>query len=352
MKTKYGNYLLCIFLLIFIIISNVVAISPFITPIIWFILALIAQFISYKPYIPIKDYRGKLKNILILTLIYLIIYYSLGLIFSYSQNIYKFSNVLKNIYLFITIIISKEYIRYLSINSKNNIIMILITILLILSDLSLNNILVNIKDKLNIFEYLFSVIFPVITTNVMYTVICKKIRIYGVLINRVTITLVSLVVPVIPNINWYTTGLVEGLYPIIVIYIINSLYYHKKKVIIPAVYVFIIFILGLFISGVFRIYPLAIMSDSMSPLFNRGDVVIIDRNNNNLKVGDIIEYQKNDILVVYRIVKINDDYYQTKGDNNEYVDNTLVSIKDIKGKYLYRIKYIGIPSVLFSEFLK
>jgi signal peptidase I len=48
------------------------------------------------------------------------------------------------------------------------------------------------------------------------------------------------------------------------------------------------------------------MSNSMYPVYQRGDVIIYKKINNpsNLKVGDIVCYKLNNILVMHRIAKI------------------------------------------------
>lgn len=75
----------------------------------------------------------------------------------------------------------------------------------------------------------------------------------------------------------------------------------------------------------------------------------------NLKEGDIIEYQLNNIFILHRIVDIKETTkgyrYQTKGDNNNDVDLLPVEEEQVVGVVTYVVPYLGYPSVWFSEWI-
>lgn len=95
--------------------------------------------------------------------------------------------------------------------------------------------------------------------------------------------------------------------------------------------------------------PFAVQSDSMSPTFNKGDLIISKTKGfdaTNLQVGDIITFYAtdlktgNDFINSHRIVKVenlNDtsDYrfYTTKGDNLDTNDLTRIGSSDVIGVY-------------------
>ena len=115
------------------------------------------------------------------------------------------------------------------------------------------------------------------------------------------------------------------------------------------------FILILLISGVFKYKMIAIASNSMSPTYRRGDAVIYEKIDvRDLEIGDILAFQKNNIVVTHRIVKIwkqgNQYYYTTKGDNNNTEDNFKTKDTEVLGKVRFIFKYIGYPTVFVSEF--
>jgi len=96
--------------------------------------------------------------------------------------------------------------------------------------------------------------------------------------------------------------------------------------------------------------PLSVNSDSMSPTFNSGDLIIIKKcDPNTLQVGDIITFhtiiENQYVLNTHRIQSIEDSngirFYKTKGDNNMIADLDMVSNGDIVGQYVKRIPKLG-----------
>ena len=87
-----------------------------------------------------------------------------------------------------------------------------------------------------------------------------------------------------------------------------------------------------------------IVSGSMIPEIQIGDIVII-KDDNNVKIGDIIAFRRDSTVIVHRIINelnVNGDVmYQTKGDNNNIADTELVGINTIEGKYISKIPIIG-----------
>lgn len=107
----------------------------------------------------------------------------------------------------------------------------------------------------------------------------------------------------------------------------------------------------------FQIYT--VLSGSMEPTYLTGSVVYVKSvDTNELKVGDVITYKvSSNTLVTHRIVDIVNDtsnpshkLFKTKGDNNNTVDETPVSEKNVKGKVVFSIPLLGyIASFLQSS---
>ena len=87
-----------------------------------------------------------------------------------------------------------------------------------------------------------------------------------------------------------------------------------------------------------------IVSGSMIPTINVGDIVIVN-DTNNVKIGDVIAFRRESSVIVHRIVKemnINGELmYQTKGDNNNIEDKELVKINTIEGVFWSKIPVVG-----------
>ena len=97
--------------------------------------------------------------------------------------------------------------------------------------------------------------------------------------------------------------------------------------------------------------PFAIQTDSMSPFFEAGDLVIDKAvtDVSELQVGDVITFwtiiEGERVLNTHRIVEIVDAdtyiYFVTKGDNNSSEDALTVHQSEVVGKYQTKISGLG-----------
>jgi len=126
-------------------------------------------------------------------------------------------------------------------------------------------------------------------------------------------------------------------------------YYSSLRVIFKVISVFafiiIIFSVFLFISWDKQILPYyvyAIESGSMEPMLERGDLIIVKRESD-YNVGDVVTFYlpHRKEYITHRIVRIENNMYYTKGDANDSEDNYGLLLKDISGKFKYKIGYLG-----------
>lgn len=96
---------------------------------------------------------------------------------------------------------------------------------------------------------------------------------------------------------------------------------------------------------------LEVVSGSMEPTIKKGDMIIINTKNKDIKVNDIITYKGNEgEFVTHRIIDINDADIITKGDNNNTEDKP-INKSAIVGIYVTKINNMGaILSSLKSPF--
>ena len=83
----------------------------------------------------------------------------------------------------------------------------------------------------------------------------------------------------------------------------------------------------------------------------------VDKNNSNeIPINSIIIYNTENKNIAHRVINIIEKdgnvLYQTKGDSNNAPDANLVEINQIKGIYLFHIKYIGFPSVWLHDYFR
>lgn len=373
---KFLYFMIICFLFIkFLSVINIIPKIAIINPIFWLIIFILGIFMTTDDYNHFFNKREKIEVIIIILFIYLIIYFSLGLIFGYSYNVYNNTNInliIKNIYFYIMPIVFQEYIRGVLCNYSNKSfnIRVLIGVLFILINLNLYS-LSNMFNNGEIFlKVICSNLIPLIILEFVLTYL-DFIGGYSLsLTYKLFVTLFTVFIPIIPNLNFFLNGIINTSIPVIVYIIIDryneidnsKIYreYGKNSCLGYAPILILIVYTVLNFMGVLKYQAISILSNSMNPLYYMGDTVIIEKLSDNkkkeLNVGDIIAYyDKEQNIIVHRIInKLNKDgeiIFITKGDNNQNRDNILVKLSDIKGKYLFHVKYLGYPKMVIYQIL-
>ena len=343
----------------------------YIDPIIWILILFTTFFMVKDDNVRIKDRFGKFQTLLILSILYLIVYFATGLFFGfeyspYSRDIFV---MLKNIWAFVVIIIFQEKIRCVLINYTSNrfIIRLIITILFIFINLNTSTFLSSFGTFDSVFKYIFGTFLPLCVQQILFTYLAHTCGFKSLIAYRIPIELSYIILPIFPRLDWFLLGIFNFVYCFMIFLIINYEYNNKdgvksrrNKASNPITYIPLLIIIILFISfvmGLFKYRPLAIMSNSMVPIFSRGDMVIvknIDKNTiQKLSINDIIEYRLDEHIVVHRIIEIEENdgllYFKTKGDNNNAPDVKYVSESQITGIVKMSIPKIGYPTVWLSE---
>ena len=376
MKNNLVIYFLLIvyfFLNVFVTTSlNLNYYNEIINPFMWIIICGVAVFLSKDSTIRVKGKQDKTQSLLISLIIYIIVYFLLGLIFGFQKTPYskEVLNVIKNVWSFGGIIFFQEFIREALIkNNKKKIYnFVLMTILFALININYANIGNHFQDLKEIFIYLSTTIVPTILESALATYLVYIGGAKEAIIYRLFMTLPPFLVPIIPSFDWFSSAVVGVTVPLAIYVYMNYVHVNKserlsrreRKAYNPVVYVpafaFIALLAG-FVMGLFKYQPIAVLSGSMSPTFNRGDAVVVNklttREKDELKKGDIIQFISGTKYVVHRIVSITNDNYGnkqfvTKGDHNNAIDVSKVALEDVKGKVSFVIPLIGYPSVWLS----
>ena len=95
----------------------------------------------------------------------------------------------------------------------------------------------------------------------------------------------------------------------------------------------------------------AVFSQSMVPTFYKGDMIVV-QGENDISVGDIIVFEapNREYPIIHRVVEITPEGIKTKGDNNEYGDPWIINKNDIYGKAILKFPLLGWVKILFVEF--
>ncbi|MBW3021235.1 signal peptidase I [Candidatus Woesearchaeota archaeon] len=84
--------------------------------------------------------------------------------------------------------------------------------------------------------------------------------------------------------------------------------------------------------------------------FNKGDVIIL-QSKKNVDVGDVIVFWSNyRNPIIHRVVEVNNNMYNTKGDHNSREDGFSEN-ESVIGKALFRIPYLGWIKIWFVDLI-
>jgi len=87
---------------------------------------------------------------------------------------------------------------------------------------------------------------------------------------------------------------------------------------------------------------LEVVSGSMEPTIDTGDLIVINQKDKKYNKNDIITFKDvNSSYVTHRIIKIDGKKIITKGDNNNSKDEGYITKDKIVGKYVFKINKMG-----------
>lgn len=313
------------------------------------------------------------KLITFFTIAFLIMLYGIGLFSGYLRNVYSlsFKLMIKNTLPTLVLIISTELCRYnfCKKGKDNKFILIFSTILFIAVDTISSLFLYDLSTNTGMIKLITIIVIPSITKNIMLTDFTFKYGIECCLIYRIIMELYVFLIPIVPDLSLYLQSVIFFLIPILLYIIINwqfseresGIYTTKLNKVFTSILVLIMIIMICLNSNLFSIWIAAIGSGSMTPTIEIGDAVVIDKtvqdNIEELKVGDVLVFKINQIIYTHRIIDI--DYINgkysitTQGDREgQPVDSWKVTDEDIIGRVIFKIKYIGYPTVWLNDFLK
>lgn len=350
--------------------------SYVIKPLIWIFIGVITFFFFKNEILENHKYKKEVNfYVIVTTLIYFLIYFGLGYIKGFAYNPYDSSikGILLNLWTFIPVVIVKEYTRFYMINNcgKKKVLLwaFLISILFSLVDLNVYKFDTYFSRGLTTLEFVLQTFAPSLITNLYLTYVSYFAGYKVSIIYASVIQLALYVLPILPDINWATTSILNASIPffsyIYINYMINKMDKTLKKKDTKVigikgwgVMVLLVVLMICFGLGVFSIEPLVIASNSMAPKIKKGDIVIIqDKDVNKIEKGEVIRYKMDGYYVVHRVVMIRQDSngkleFITKGDNNESIDLFAVKEKQVAGVVKYDIPYAGYPTLLLNKLLK
>ncbi len=205
-------------------------------------------------------------------------------------------------------------------------------------------------------------VLPSVAKHMLLSYISYKINFIPALVYSLPMEVVPFILPFYPDLGNYLTAVIAILLPFLIYIFLKKMFSYEEKEMAPLnrllikvlsmiLTMFLIFIVAL-ISGIFKYKMIAIGSDSMNPIYYRGDAIIYEKDTD-IKKGDILVFEYNNSIITHRVINIIEEdgtkYFQTKGDNNDNPDLNLTPAEDVLGKVRFIVKYIGFPTIWFSE---
>lgn len=349
---------------------------PFIVSLYWCILICIMLFILPWLYIPVKNPASR----------YLVGYgLSGGIIFialkfvpavfmkKLGASPYDTSipGIVVNALTIIPAITAKEMIRYYSFASACKTLkykrtaIFLITIIMCLVEINFGNLLA-IKEFKELFIYSTQILLPIAAKNILMSVF---VFYGGVLPSVMYIGIIQIFekcFPVLPELSWLLDGAIGIAFPIVYAMFISDHVFvtvrkrseDKKSDVMYLISLLAATAFAWFCVGVFPVYPSVILTGSMEPLIMPGDVVLVHKISNEddiykLSKGDIINFKRGNIIITHRIKEVLKDEagnlsFETKGDNNNAIDEEKVQPNDIKGTVIKVVPKLGLLTLILK----
>lgn len=374
------NFLIYGLLIIYFIVNTFVLTplkldyyNELINPIIWMSICFIAVFLSNDGNLRVKGEEDKTQSLIIVLILYIIIYFLSGLVFGFEKTPYSkdIFSIFKNLWSFAGVIFFQEFVRQSLVKNekKTKINYVFMSILFALVNINYSNFETHFTDLQTSFTYSASVLVPTLIESIIMTYLVYIGGAKFSIIYRLFVTVPPFFVPIIPDLDWFGTAIIGVLLPLVVYIYLNYVHLNKterftkreRKKNNPIIYIPTLVFIGIlicFVVGLFKYYPIAVLSGSMSPTFNRGDAAVIqklkDSDKDKLKKGDIIQFVSGSKYVLHRIIEITNDekgnkVFKTKGDHNNAADSEKITLENVKGKMVFSVPYIGYPSVWLSD---
>ena len=377
-KSKVATIAIIIFIVLYVFLSSTVLIEKanfvywyYINPIFWigFVIFLKAS-ISKSIYKKVNQEKKVVRYALIAVLTYILTYMISGLFVTFGKSPYAsgISGVVTNLWIFAVPLICREYIRYVLIQNvyeKDRIkIAVLVSAVYILIDLDLTPSILMTKETLYYVKLVARVFIPSVAKNILFSYIAIYYGYMPSVYYNLLTNLYIWIAPILPNMPWIMTSVVNLTIPILLLIYIrfektkNEHFKSKEKMrdmdpryLIP--WVILIIVLVWFALGFFPIKPVSIGSGSMEKTLMVGDIVIIKEcKPQDVIVGDIIQFKDGNTTTIHRVIeKYQEDgeyYFVTKGDNNKKRDKDEVLEENLKGKVIFKVRYLGYPAVWIS----
>jgi signal peptidase len=223
-----------------------------------------------------------------------------------------------------------------------------------------------LAPNLNSISYLNSTVLPTLAESLLATFLALVAGPLPAIAYRGILQAFWWFSPILPNLSWVFQGLLGTAVPIVGLVVASSLRWRRRPgqvkrerqgslagwVVTTIVAVAVIW----FAVGLFPMQPTTIISGSMRPTLDVGDIVIIAKvPADTIETGDIIQFREaGGVTTVHRVVDIEgsggETVFITQGDANSEPDANSVLPDNVVGKAVLDIPKIGWAAIAVKEF--
>ncbi len=295
-----------------------------------------------------------------------------GLFSSFGKSPYSFTptGIVTNVVLVGSMLVGMEFSRAWLINRlgrKRTVLAIAFAaVLYTLLSIPLARI-TGLKAEIASVTYINSTILPLLAENLLASFLALLGGPVAAIAYRGTLQAFWWFCPILPNLPWAFKGLIGVAVPIVGLMVANTLRIsrpgHRRArrasegslagwIVTTIVAVGIIW----FAVGLFPVQPVVVISGSMRPALDVGDVVIVVKVPvEDIEPGDIIQFREAEgIATVHRVVEVQEvegnTVFVTKGDDNSAPDPEPVLSDNVVGKVIFNVPKVGWAAIAIKQF--
>jgi signal peptidase len=358
---------------------NYVPIGPFartyvVQPILWGLLAWAMLVLpGYRTAGKLKFKTTIIQLALFIGFFQVVLYAIGGLLSSFGKSPYSFTptGILTNLFFAGSMLAGMELSRAWLINRLGKkhtfLALALVSVFYTFLSLPLASI-TSLRPELASITYVNSTVLPTLAENLLASFLALLGGPVAAIAYRGVLQVFWWFCPILPNLPWAFQGLIGTAVPIVGLEVTNSLRAwrpgrrqarREKEGSMAGWIVTVIIAVAIiwFAVGLFPVRPTTVISGSMRPTLEVGDVVIIaEASPDTVKLGDIIQFrQPNGITVVHRVVEVREveggKVFITKGDANSGPDANPVVPANVEGKVVFKIPKIGWAAIGIKDWL-
>jgi len=315
----------------------------------------------------------------LVAIFYIIIYMDIGLFTGFGRSPLSFTpkSLVINFILVSSTLLGMEFSRaYIvkSLGGKRPFLAIgLVTLLYSFINVSVIGLL-SFRDPLALSRFMGTGLLPIIAVNLLATYLALIGGPIASLAYRAPLLAITWFSPILPDLSWGIESLLGVMVPTMSFLAINwfipprtlmksgiltqakGFGRHKGSSMKGWMIASVLCVLAVWAStGLFGIQPTTVISGSMRPTMDVGDMAII-RNvpADSIEVGDIIQYWNNGEMTIHRVVEVsgegNGKLFVTKGDASSTLDPAPVYPSQVRGVVVLNIPKIGWAAIAVKEF--